>query len=389
MTLTPPRAAAALVGLMLVLTGCAAGTPADPGAKNDTDTSVRAAEHCADADAPLNSLPLIESPRTATEGVTACLASDAVETIDDTTAPALPTTITDAEGREVTISDVSRILPLDVSGTIAATVFGLGLGDNVVGRDTSTGFAGTEHLPQVTGAGHVLAVEAILELGPTVVLTDTTIGPKEVRQQLRDAGIPVVMITADRRLDTTDAFVAEVAASLGVVPRGAALAARLGTEIDAARAEVAAIAPAEASDRVRVAFLYARGTANIYYIFGADSGTDSLIDALSAVDVAAEIGWTGMKPMNAEALIAAQPDVLFMMSDGLESVGGIDGLLERIPALAQTPAGQQRRVIDMPDDEVLSFGPRSAQIIRALAKAMYTVPAETAVDTATDDTATE
>lgn len=393
MTLTPPRVAAALVGLMLVLTGCAAGTQAAPGTQNGTgspsDTPAHVDEHCADADAPLSSLTLIESPRTATGGATACLASDAVETIDDTTAPALPTTVTDAEGREVTISDVSRVLPLDVSGTIAATVFGLGLGDNVVGRDTSTGFAGTEHLPQVTGAGHALAVEAILELGPTVVLTDTTIGPKEVRQQLRDAGIPVVMITADRRLDTTDAFVTEVAAALGVVPRGEALAARLGAEIDAARAEVAAIAPAEASDRVRVAFLYARGTANIYYIFGADSGTDSLIDALSAVDVAAEIGWTGMKPMNAEALIAAQPDVLIMMSDGLESVGGIDGLLERIPALAQTPAGQQHRVIDMPDDEVLSFGPRSAQIIRALAKAMYTVPADAPAETASGAQAAE
>lgn len=69
--------------------------------------------------------------------------------------------------------------------------------------------------------------------------------------------------------------------------------------------------------------------------------------------------------------MAAQPDVLVMMTDGLASVGGIDGLIERIPALGQTPAGQHRRVIDMADTEILSFGPRSAQIIRALARALY------------------
>ena len=60
--------------------------------------------------------------------------------------------------------------------------------------------------PIVTAAGHTLSAEAILALGPTVILTDTTIGPKEVRQQLRDAGIPVVMISSDRRIETAGAL---------------------------------------------------------------------------------------------------------------------------------------------------------------------------------------
>ena len=207
-----------------------------------------------------------------------------------------------------------------------------------------------------------------------MLLTDTTIGPKEVRQQLRDAGVAVVMISSERRIDSNDDLVAEVAAALGVTERGTALAKSLSAEIAAATAEVAAIAPTEASERVRLVFLYVRGNANIYYIFGADSGADSLIEALGATDVATEIGWVGMKPMTAEALVAAQPDALVMMTDGLTSVGGIDGLLERIPALAQTPAGRNARVIDMADSEILSFGPRTAQIVRALAKALYASP---------------
>lgn len=361
---------AGMIGTAVALSGCAP-TPAPPtaaGAHEPTTTV------CADAMAPLASLELIDDPRTATGESTACLASDLVSVIDNDSPASLPAAVIDAEGREVVVTDISRILPLDVSGTIAATVFSLGLGDNVVGRDGSTDFDGTRHLPVATGSGHTITAEAILELEPTVLLTDTSIGPKEVRQQLRDAGIAVVMISSERRIDTNDDLVAEVAAALGVSERGTALAARLSAEIESAHTEIAQIAPAEASDRVRLAFLYVRGNANIYYIFGADSGADSLIEALGAIDVASEIGWVGMKPMTAEALVAAQPDALVMMSDGLESVGGVNGLLERIPALAQTPAGKNARVIDMADSEILSFGPRTAQIVRALAKALYAAP---------------
>lgn len=353
-----------VAALAMGLTACAepGATAAPPAAAEDT---------CPQASAPLASLDLIDDVRGYEGPSTACLSSRAIEAVDDDTAPKLPVTVTDSEGREIEITDVDRILPIDISGTIASTVFALGLGDQVVGRDASTVFAGTEDLPVVTKTGHTLNAEAILELAPTVVLTDTTIGPKEVRQQLRDAGIAVVVISSDRRLDTTDELVTEIATALGVPSRGEALIAQLDASVDETLAEIAEVVPADESDRARMLFLYVRGSANVYYIFGEDSGADSLIDAVGGVDVAAEIGWEGMKPMTAEALVAAQPDVLVMMTDGLESVGGIDGLIERIPAVAETPAGAHRRVIDMADSEILSFGPRTADVIGALARALY------------------
>ncbi|PCE13469.1 hemin receptor [Microbacterium sp. SZ1] len=357
--------------LALGLASCAAPAPA-------TQQELTKVDACPQASEPLASLDLVDDVRTATGVSTACLSSHAIEPVADEAAPVLPVTVTDSEGRDVEISDVDRILPIDISGTIASTVFALGLGDQVVGRDSSTQFAGTEDLPVVTKTGHTLNAEAILELAPTVILTDTTIGPKEVRQQLRDAGIAVVVISGDRRLDTTDELVTEIAAALGVPSRGEALIERLDADLDASLAEIAEVAPASVEDRARMLFLYVRGSANVYYIFGEDSGADSLIDAVGGVDVAGEIGWQGMKPMTAEALVAAQPDVLVMMTDGLESVGGIDGLLERIPAIAQTPAGANRRVIEMADSEILSFGPRSAEVIDAIARALYAPDSATA-----------
>ncbi|MEV8274251.1 ABC transporter substrate-binding protein [Microbacterium sp. NPDC077184] len=367
------RSLALLLALALTVSGCAAaGASAEPGAASGAGS---AAGSSVDPSCPASEIALADlapesDPRAATGPSTACLPSRGVEPVDGGD-PVLPVTVTDAEDRRVTVTDVDRILAVDISGTIAATVFGLGLGDRVVGRDASTEFPGTEKLPVVTDSGHTLNAEAILELAPTVLLTDTSIGPKEVRQQLRDAGIAVVVISGEHRLDTADDLVHEIAAALGVPDRGDALAARVLADLAAAVAEISAVAPDAASDRPRMLFLYVRGNANIYYIFGRDSGADSLIEAVGGIDVAGEIGWEGMKPMNAEALVAAQPDVLVMMTDGLASVGGVDGLLERIPALLQTPAGEQRRVIDMADADILSFGPRSAEIVRALARALY------------------
>lgn len=353
-------AAALAVGL----TACA-----QPGATAASPSG--AADDCPQASVSLASLDIVDDVRTVTGGSTACLSSRTIEPVEDDTAPKLPVTVTDSESREIEITDVDRILPIDISGTIAATVFALGLGDQVVGRDSSTAFDGTEDLPVVTKTGHTLNAEAILELAPTVILTNTSIGPKEIRQQLRDAGIAVVVISSDRRLDTTDELVTEIAAALGVPTRGEALIDRLDVDLHESLAEIADVVPAAEEDRARMLFLYVRGNANVYYIFGEDSGADSLIDAVGGVDVAGEIGWEGMKPMTAEALVAARPDVLVMMTAGLESVDGIDGLIERIPAVAETPAGVNRRVIDMADSEILSFGPRSAEVISALARALY------------------
>ena len=117
-------------------------------------------------------------------------------------------------------------------------------------------------------------------------------------------------------------------------------------------------------------FLYLRGS-GVYYLFGSESGADVLIDALGGVDVAAEIGLEGLRPMTDEAMVAADPDLILVMSDGLASVGGVDGLLESKPAIALTKAGQHRRFVDMADGDILSFGPRTAAVLDALARAIY------------------
>lgn len=356
------RALVSAVAAVVVAVGLAGCQVASPQA---------AAPAVIDGGTTLADATLVDDPKGYVGPTTALLAEAAIPVPESAPTPALPATVTDMQGTEVTVTDTSRILALDVYGTTSRIVYELGLGDNLVGRDASSSFPEAADLPLVTQSGHDLNAEAILALSPTLIITDTSLGPWDVVLQMRDAGIPVVVVDSERSLENVGTIIDQVAAAVGLPDEGAALAERSAAQIDAKIAEIAAVAPQDPAERLRVAFLYVRGQAGVYYMFGTDSGADTLITALGATDVATEIGWEGMRPLNDEGLVSAAPDVVLVMTKGLESAGGVDGLLEAIPALQSTPAGENRRIVDMSDNEILSYGPGTADVLDALAVALY------------------
>src|SRR5690606_5658166 len=130
------------------------------------------------------------------------------------------------------------------------------------------------------------------------------------------------------------------------------------------------------SDRLRMVFLYLRGNSGVYYLFADDSGVGDLVEALGGVDVAKELGWKAMQPLTDEAVVTAKPDLILLMTHGLESSGGVDGLLAEKPAIALTPAGQNKRFVDMADGDILAFGPRTPAVVEALGRAVYVPEAQ-------------
>jgi iron complex transport system substrate-binding protein len=64
-----------------------------------------------------------------------------------------------------------------------------------------------------------------------------------------------------------------------------------------------------------------------------------LLKAIGAVDVGAQSLARPYNTLTAESLAALNPDVILVMSKGLESVGGVQGLL-KLPGVAQTKAGR-------------------------------------------------
>ncbi|MFD0684308.1 heme/hemin ABC transporter substrate-binding protein [Actinomadura fibrosa] len=284
--------------------------------------------------------------------------------IDRPGTPRLPVTVRSADGTSVTVRDARRILAVNLYGSLAEIVHALGLGDRLVGRDVSTTFPSARALPLVTAQGHDLSAEAVLRLDPSVVLADRSVGPPEVLDQLRRAGIPVVLVDDRETVDAIGPHITAVAAALGVPDAGRRLAARVRTEIEAAASRV------PSGNRPKTAFLYVRGSAGVYLIGGKGAGSDAMIQAAGAVDAGSAIGLSGFRPLTSEGMINAAPEVILVMTGGLKSVGGVSGLL-KLPGVAQTPAGRDRRVVDADDGTLLSFGSRTAETISALANAVH------------------
>nr|WP_254259609.1 ABC transporter substrate-binding protein [Leucobacter chinensis] len=280
---------------------------------------------------------------------------------------------------EVEITDTSRILALDGTGSLASVVWALGFGPNVVGRDLTTGWESAKDLPLVMD-NHTLNAESILELNPTVVLTDYSVGPYDVQLQMRNAGIPVIFFDGAEDIDDISRLIGDVATALGVPELGDEYVTEFQKTLDETIAKIHSIAPQKEEDKVRMVFLYMRGRAGVYYMYGnnPDGSTGIagiLIEQLGGVDVAGEENWTSGN-LTAEGLMNLEPDLYLMLTLGLESVGGVEGLLE-VPGTAQTPAGERKRVVDMSDYEMFTWGPRTPEVLSALAEAIYHVDLDT------------
>jgi len=355
-------AVVALCGVALVSTGCTAVSVRE----------VPVVTVTADATVSLGELPVLANAKDYSGLVRAALPTSGLFTPSSRPQQVLPASVVshDLSGDfATTVLSTERVIAMDISGSIAATVAGLGFVDSLVARDISTTFDEVAELPLITSNAHTVNSEAILALRPDLILTDGSIGPIDVVLQLREAGIPVVFLDTDASVEGVAELARQTAAAFGAAAAGDTLALELSAAIDAKISEIAAIVPA--GERLRMMFLYLRGTSGIYYLFGQESGSDVLITALGGVDVAAEIGLEGMRPMTDEAMVAANPDLILVMTDGLESVGGVSGLLEARPAVALTEAGKNQRFVEMADGEILSFGPRTVTVLDALARAIY------------------
>ena len=240
---------------------------------------------------------------------------------------------------------------------VAETVVALGAADRLVGRDESSRVDAISDVPVVTKA-HAVNAEQVLALAPDLVLIDAATAPQEAIDRIADAGIEIVTVPEAWSLDDMDDRIRAVARAVGAST----------AQLDAVLATIPAPTTPAASGP-RVAFLYLRGTSAIYLLGGKGSGADAMIAAAGGVDVGAEAGLDAFTPLTAEALASLKPDVLLVMTKGLESVGGVEGLVA-LPGVAQTPAGREGRVIAVEDTLLLAFGPRTGPLVDRLRAAL-------------------
>ena len=242
---------------------------------------------------------------------------------------------------------------------LTETVWRLGFGDSVVATDVTTVFPPEAVGLPVVGVGRFLPAEGVLAQAPTLVIGDTQTSPNEAIEQIRSAGVPVVILDVPTTFQGLYDKIGDLAGALGVPERGADLVAEVRSAIESALSSSSALDP-----QPGIAFVYSRGP-DVMLLFGSEMTTQPLIEAAGGIDVGTASGVTGTVSVTPEAIVAAAPDVIIITSEGLQALGGEAGLLA-IPGFAETPAGRDGRILNYPEGDFLTFGPRIAESLSLL-----------------------
>ena len=251
-------------------------------------------------------------------------------------------------------SSATRVIAL-ANGS-AEILVSLGLKPILIGRDIASTEEVLLDIPIVT-SGHQVVAENILKLNPDLVLIDDATGPLAAIKTLRENGIKIVLVRQAWTLSDINLKIADIAGAVGAIPSGAALSDKINQSLSEVK---------KTDRKARIAFLYLRGGNSIYLLGGKGSGADSLITAINSVDAGAEFSKDPFTPVSAEVLADLNPDVILVMSKGLASVGGVAGL-KALPGVAQTTAGKKGRILAVDDSLLLSFGPRTPDLILQMA----------------------
>ncbi|APW42576.1 heme/hemin ABC transporter substrate-binding protein [Rhodoferax saidenbachensis] len=252
---------------------------------------------------------------------------------------------------------------VSVNGAITEVIYALGAQAQLVGTDTTSLYPEAALATPKVGYMRQLSAEGLLSLKPDVLLATSDAGPPAVLDQVRSAGVKVEMMESDHTWGEVQRLVTVVGNAAAQQARAKALLADLNAQWAATQKLVAAAR----GPKRRVLFILAHsGTPQVS---GSKTGADALIrfaGGVNAID-----GFAGYRPMTAEAMAVAAPDLILTTTQGITAAGGIDKFWAR-PELELTPAYRNRVLVHMDALELLGFGPRLPATVATLHRRLLT-----------------
>ena len=255
-------------------------------------------------------------------------------------------TWTDVTGGAAAGDGAMRVVTL--GGAVTESAVALGIGDRIVGVDTSSTFpASVNALPKV-GYHRQLGAEGVLSLAPDLVLATLDVGPPGVLDQLRGAGVTVAVLPGE-------------ATVAGAVGRLEAIGALFDVDATAAVRRVEAL-PECSGPRPRAVFLFGHGGG--LQVAGTGTAAHTMLGLGCAENVVT--AYAGYRPLADEALASVAPEVIVTTDDVLASVGGEAGLA----GLPAVQVAGSPKVVALDALLLLGFGPRTGEAATALAEAL-------------------
>lgn len=266
---------------------------------------------------------------------------------------AYPLKLKDATGAEVVFDKApERIATLAPSGT--ETVFAIGAGDKVVGVDKWSDYPQeAQTLPKLGDLNTNL--EALLAVKPDVVFASSGVN-KQVIGKIRELKLNVY--ASDPK--TMDEAIARVE-TFGLILNRQEEAKKTADEM---RSDLKRVADAvRDAPKKRVYMEFSPG-----WTVGDGEFMSEMLTLAGGVNVAA--GKTGWYPIDPEAIIKADPEVILYAEDGM----GMGSILEEIkarPGWGEIDALKNNRLYPIEANLVDRIGPRITKGVIEMAKAIH------------------
>ena len=272
-----------------------------------------------------------------------------------------PLILTDVDGNEISIEDTSRVATF--GGVFTETAYALGAEDRITAIDASS-FYPPEALEEKPNFGYYrfLSAEPVLAQDPSLIIGNEETGPPEVVQQLRDAGVPILLLPDNNDVQAARDLIDTLGAIFEKPAEAEALIEQLDADVAAAEALVA-----QAESSPRVLFVLQPPDAPML-ISGEVSAAGNMITLAGGSHVFP--GFPGYIPMIPEGIVESAPEVILTTDASVERLGGWDAVMEH-PGIAQTPAAENDRIYAMDDLYLMGFGPRTGQAIADLALLLH------------------
>lgn len=256
-------------------------------------------------------------------------------------------------------TDTAKIVSLN--GTVSEILVDLGFEENIVGVDVASNYpASLQEKPKV-GHSQQISAEGVLALEPDVVIATSHDIKSELADQIRNTGVKLFLFDHSYSPEGTEELIRAMADSLDRKAKGDSIIKIMQLDLEKA------ITIKKGDTKPKVLFIYARGSGTMM-VAGKDTQMEKMIELAGGVNAIND--FADFKPLTAEALVAANPDVILLFDSGLSSLGGVAGLLE-VQGIKQTNAGRNRRFVEMEGQLLTGFSQRLGKAVVELARKIH------------------
>lgn len=256
---------------------------------------------------------------------------------------------------EGTLPDSIKIVSLN--GSVSEVLAGFGLEKNIVGTDITSTYPESLKAKPKVGHNKNINAEGVMALQPDLIVGIKSQVSPALEAQFKAAGVKLLLVDQEFSIDGTKKLIHTLADSLHFAAKGDSIIKVLDSDL-------ATVKPVtDETKKPKVLFIYARGTGTLM-VGGKGTQVEKAILLAGGRNAVTE--FDDYKPLTAEALVNANPDVILLFDSGLESLDGVEGLL-KIQGVKETNAGKNRKFVTMNGELLSSFGPRIGIAIKELA----------------------